>query len=295
MLKNFLKLKIVLLILGGALLLLVSFLLIFNSFSLSEKHHNYHYSQPSEKEFFEMTYQFRRDEFDLSDSNVVAGIIPHHLLAGDLIANFFANLEGKDYDLVALIGPNHFGSGQALAISSNYVWKTPYGELEADIDAIELMTQSGLLELDNEALVGEHSIASAASYIKKTFPRAKLLPIILRDSYSEQEANDLANYLNKFNKRRNILVLASADFSHYKTSQEAQLDDAYSLEVLRNMDLAYVYNMAVDSPAAIYTVLLYSQLNDAQFKLQKNTNSALLVNREDIDSTTSYVTGYFIE
>lgn len=256
---------------------------------------NYHYSEPRDREFFESTYQFKSDEFDLENSPVLAGIIPHHLVAGDLIANFFANLEGEDYETVVLIGPNHFSSGKAQAISSNWGYKTPYGILEADIATISAMESDGLLALENEALIGEHAINSEVSYIKKTFPQAKLLPLILRHSYTKEEAKDLANYLYKLKSEKNILVLASTDFSHYKTSDLAQVDDAYSLEVLGNMDLDNIYKIEVDSRATIYTIALYSQLNEASFKLQRNTNSALLAGRDDIESTTSYITGYFIK
>lgn len=296
MLKRLVKYRIILFILGGGLLILASFL------CLSSKENNtvesldkYHLAEPLDIDFYETSYQFRQDELNLEGREVLAGIIPHHLLAADLIANFFANLESKDYETIVLIGPNHFSTGKGQAISSNWAWNTPYGPLYADIATISAMESDGLLAVENEALIGEHAIASEVAYIKKTFPEAKLLPIILRDSYTKEEAKDLANYLYKLKNEKNILVIASTDFSHYKTSELAQKDDAYSLEVLNTLDLENIYKIEVDSRAAIYTLALYSQLNEANFKLQINTNSALLLKRDDIESTTSYITGYFLK
>jgi uncharacterized FAD-dependent dehydrogenase len=37
----------------------------------------------------------------------------------------------------------------------------------------------------------------------------------------------------------------------------------------------------------------YAELSGASFKLLRNSNSALLVGRNDIEQTTSYITGYF--
>jgi AmmeMemoRadiSam system protein B len=223
MLRLIVKFRIFLFILGGSLFLVASFFLI--SPLRTETANNeisYHYSNPSDIEFFETTYQFRGDEIDLSDLDVFSGIIPHHLLAGDLIANFFSNLEGKDYDLIVLIGPNHFSSGKSEAISSVYNWETPYGVLESDKGVIRALERDGLLVIENEAMIGEHSMNSEVSYIKKTFPNAKLVPIILKHSYTKDEASYLANYLDKLGKNKKILMLASCDFSHYKSSKQAQ-------------------------------------------------------------------------
>ena len=46
-------------------------------------------------------------------------------------------------------------------------------------------------------------------------------------------------------------------FSHYKNSDQAQKDDKESIEVITNFDFKNVYNINVDSPASIYTLLKY--------------------------------------
>ncbi|MDD5032224.1 MAG: AmmeMemoRadiSam system protein B, partial [Patescibacteria group bacterium] len=91
---------------------------------------NVHSANPAGWEFYETAFKFKKIEFDLSGKEVVAGIIPHHLLAADLIAEFFYNLRGKNYDTVILLGPNHFDSGNYSMITSGYDWQTPYGHLE---------------------------------------------------------------------------------------------------------------------------------------------------------------------
>ena len=105
----------------------------------------------------------------------------------------------------------------------------------------------------------------------------------------------MAEALFKISQNKKILVLASVDFSHYKTSPEAQRDDKRSIAAIRSFDFRGVYQIEADSPPSIYTLLKFSQLNRARFSLLANTNSALLAGKPGLLSTTSYVTGFFVQ
>ncbi|NUM25054.1 MAG: AmmeMemoRadiSam system protein B [Candidatus Buchananbacteria bacterium] len=264
--------------------------------SVSDIQPKLHSANPDDKDFFETAYHFADKNIDLSGKRVVAGIIPHHLLAADLIADFFHNLEGQNYDSIILLGPNHFLSGQSDIITSAYDWQTPYGILEHDDDTLhDLLFVSGLdVGVEESVVQGEHAISSEVAFIKKTFPQAKFTPLILKPGVNQQQAVELAETLFKISQDKKILVLVSADFSHYKTSQEAQRDDVRSIAAITNFDFSSIYDIDVDSPPSIYTLLKFSQLNGAGFELLDNSNSALLSGRADLTSTTSYVTGYVV-
>lgn len=268
--------------------------LIEQSKTTNNKKINYHYSYPSDQEFFETSYKFTKPQNDLPTNNIVSGIIPHHLLAADLIADFFNNLSGENFDTVVLLGPNHFSTGNSDIISSSYSWQTPYGVLSPDNDIFNTLSQSINIEIDETAIDKEHSITSEVAFIKKTFPQAEFLPIILKTNINQAVANNLAEALFNISKDKKILVLASVDFSHYKTNAEAQIDDAHSIQALETANLDKIYDLALDSPASIFTLLKYSLLRQTNFSLLANSNSALLSDQLDIQSTTSYITGYFL-
>jgi len=261
---------------------------------LNKAEPKFHAAYPNDREFFETAYKFSGKDFELSGKNVVAGIIPHHLLAADLIANFFRNLEGQDYDAVILIGPNHFLLGQSDIITSAYDWQTPYGVLGQDGSILKELLDIGKIRVEEDVMQGEHSINSEVAFIKKTFPNATFLPIILKPNVDEQTATDLAEALFKIYQNKKVLVLASVDFSHYKTSQEAQQDDKASIAAITGFDFSNIYHLAIDSPASIYTLLKFSQLSKAKFNFLANSNSAILSGKPDLSSTTSYVTGFFV-
>jgi AmmeMemoRadiSam system protein B len=250
-----------------------------------------HFSNPRDLEFFETAFKFKKNELDLSKNDVVAGVIPHHLLAADLIAEFFENLKGKSYDTVILMGPNHFNAGEAKMITSAYDWQTPYGRLEVDDEILDKISKD--VKINEEAITNEHSMTSEVAFIKKAFPQAKFLPIILKPSATPAEAGDLARELFDLSRNKKTLLLASVDFSHYKNSETAQKNDAESVEAILSFDFDKIYNLDIDSPASIYALLKFSQLSTAGFKLLYNSNSAILAGKPDLKSTTSYVTGYF--
>lgn len=254
----------------------------------------FHSANPNNKEFFETAYSFANKKTNFTDGDVVAGIIPHHLLAADLIADFFHNLEGQNYDLVVLIGPNHFLTGQSDIITSIYDWQTPYGILRHDDEVLVKLLNTDLdIDIEENVIENEHSINSEVAFIKKTFPQAAFVPFVLKPTVDQQTAVKLAEALFKISQDKKVLVLASVDFSHYKTSQEAQYDDERSIAAIGGFNFSDIYNIEVDSPPSIYTLLEFSRLSGTDFELLNNSNSALLSGRPDLISTTSYVTGYF--
>lgn len=276
----------------GAGLITAYFVFLEPAIKTSEEGSKLNSANPAESSFYENLYKFPKKQIIFFEAPV-AGVIPHHLLAGDLLAEFFSNLDFFDYDTIVLIGPNHFNAGAGKIISSAVAWQTPYGILPIDQDLLEEMEKDNLVSAEDGVLNGEHAVNAEVAFIKKTFPNAKFLPLILRSNVLPAEAEEIAKNIYSASKKKKILLLSSTDFSHYKTSAEAQADDKNSLAVLENSALDQVYNMAVDSPAATYALIKYASFFGAKFTLLRNSNSALLAGKDDIQSTTSYITGYF--
>ena len=254
-----------------------------------------HQSNPADKEFYDTVYGFVGKDIDLSTANVVAGVGPHHLLAGDMIAEFYHNYAGLDFDTVVLLGPNHFLAGRGQIITSDYDWQTPFGRLEVDKALLAKLQLRVGASIEPEVIAGDHAITSQTAFIKKTFPLAKFVPLLLSPENIPVAAENLAEALFILAREQKILLIASVDFSHYQDSQTAIQHDQASITTLQVGDLAQVYNLNIDSPPSIYTLLKYSQLQGKSFQLLNNSNSALLSGQADLKSTTSYVTGYFVD
>ena len=253
----------------------------------------FHYAEPNDLDFYETAYHFVNKKINFKDENIIGGIIPHHLLAADLIAEFFSNFN-NDYETIILIGPNHFSAGKSKIISSARNWQTPYGVLKYDKYVINELSLFNEIKIEENIFEKEHAINSEVAFIKKTFSNAKFVPLVLRDNIDEKAVTELALRLADIAKNKKILILSSVDFSHYKDNLTAQKNDEISIGAIESFNFNEIYNLDIDSPASIYTLLKFGELNNSEFNLLNNSNSAILSNKLNLKSTTSYVTGYFV-
>ncbi len=249
-------------------------------------------SEPNDKEFYETASSFKKKSMDFSESPV-GMIVPHHLLAADLIAEAFSNLKPEDYETVVLISPNHFDIGDSKVISSGYPFDTPYGRLETDSRLFRQLAKGGTVSPNEEVFSREHGILGEVSFIKKYLPDVKVLPLVLKPNLSDHEVDALVDKLIDISRSRRTLVILSADFSHYKTSQEAQADDKRSLIVLSSGDPNKAKNAEIDTKPGLRLIMEYAKKLGSKFSVLNNSNSAILSGVDDVEETTSYITGYF--
>jgi len=250
-------------------------------------------ASPADKNFYETAFRFVKNDRPVN-GEIIAAITPHHLLAADLIAELYQTIGKEKFNTIVLIGPNHYNLGPDQIQTTLNEWQTPYGLLSADTQLGKKLLSDSLVKENNEVFKNEHSINSQVSFIKKVFPLSTFLPLILKSGTKPNQAEELARGIIKAAGNKRILVIVSVDFSHQTTNLTAQANDQVSLKTLNDFNFDQVDKLAVDSPAALYTLMKYCQLKNSQFQLITNTNSALLSGNLDLADVTSYLTGIFI-
>src|SRR3989344_6065645 len=155
---------------------------------------------------------------------IKGGIIPHHLFPGFILADFFKRLSFQNPKKIILIGPNHYEKGNFKALTSLYSWGTPFGIVKPDIDIINLLLSQNLVQVNEDALPGDHSVSGSIPFMKYYLPEAKIVPIILKGGFSQKEAEVLAENLKQL-VSDDVVVVAAVDFSHYLTSPQAKEKD----------------------------------------------------------------------
>lgn len=221
-------------------------------------HFSYFLDQKSYQPFYENI-----GESSIIKENVYGGILPHHLIAKREFGRFFTALEKQKPKVVVVIGPNHMNVGKSGILSTSLSYYTPYGILKTDSNLIERLTESELVKKNDLPFDEEHSISAETAFIKKTFPEAKFIPIILKSNTTEEDADRLGVLLNKI-LPENSLVLASVDFSHYQPDIVAGFHDKTSLSAIKNFDFEHIYNLEIDSPASLVALLSYLKIRGAQ-------------------------------
>lgn len=231
------------------------------------------------------------------DAAIAGGILPHHLLAGNMIAEFFETLSENPPETLVVIGPNHKRTGIGGLHTSTLDWGTSFGVVETDQDLTQrLVTEYNALQNDS-LMENEHSVSSLVPYVSYYLPGTKLAPILLHGNYPAEDSLKLGSFLAQTVKSDpGIAVIASIDFSHYLDTDSAGKMDEITLEAIRSRDLNSISRMGndnLDSPASLITFLgAMDQIGAAGPEVTAHDNSYGITGG-GADYTTSYFTMFF--
>ncbi len=115
--------------------------------------------------------------------------------------------------------------------------------------------------------------------------------MIIRSSTTYAEAVQFGQQLAQ-SLPKNSLVIASVDFSHYMSQDQALPLDQHSAQQLKLLDPAQAKLVEADSPQTLVAITAYMQARDAkEFSVQAVENSATWSN--DLLRTTGYVIGFY--
>jgi predicted class III extradiol MEMO1 family dioxygenase len=235
---------------------------------------------------------------------VIGVILPHHLLVEKYIDEFYRELSSEnDFENIILLSPNHFNTGFSYIQSS----KDSLEEFGIDIN------KERFIGLNNDDFVREHGIKNQYMFIRKYFPNAKILPIIIKETTPRDRLDKFINILQDLNKEK-LLIIASLDFSHYTAEETALINDKRMTEWFENLDVIYTNDddfnktkelaknsdpsdengIAVDSPETLYVFI--SLMRDSGLtkgQIWKRTSSASLTGISDPEQNTSHIFALF--
>jgi AmmeMemoRadiSam system protein B len=221
-----------------------------------------------------------------SEDVISLGITSHHLpTALPLIFNFYQSLENSTgpRETFVILAPDHLEKCRKEAVISKKSYSTPYGTLEIDQKLASDFLDAGIPDGKN-CFEGDHSIGAQTIMIKKIFPDAKILPVVLSSSATRETEEKIEQLL--WEKRANIFVLGSIDFSHHHLFAEAQMIDGRTQKIIEDLDGDKLTLENVDSPATAKIILRLANREKSKTIIIDRKNS---YNFSGIDQDT---TGY---
>lgn len=156
-------------------------------------------------------------------SNLHALIVPHagYVYSAPVAAYAYKLLEGKQYDTIIVIGPDHHIGFNGAWIPDATHFETPLGLVELSPKVSELRKNKIFTDIP-ESRDQEHSVEIQLPFLQKTLkPGFKLIPIVA----GRVKPEDLAAALKPLIDDRTLIV-ASSDLSHYHPYEEAKKLDA---------------------------------------------------------------------
>jgi len=178
--------------------------------------------------------------------STVGLVSPHagYMFSGPVAAHGYKRLaeDGKP-DVVVLLGPNHSGSGSALAMMKEGVWRTPLGDVEIDSStASAILGASNIIDADDSAHAFEHSIEVQLPFLQFLYGASfKFVPIcfLMQDLRSSREVGlSVAKAL----EGKNAVVIASTDMTHYEPQKMAEEKDKATIDAVLKLDEERLYS-----------------------------------------------------
>ncbi|MBI2309289.1 AmmeMemoRadiSam system protein B [Candidatus Collierbacteria bacterium] len=219
---------------------------------------------------------------------IVSGIVPHHLVADEIILKLFSTLAKQNPKTIILISPDHWGVARSNFTTTA---ENTFGDVPVDTSLREKLMKelTPSIKFDDELLSHEHGITGLIPYIKKLSPKSKVIPIAISAITSEITLDKISQFLSKTDSE--VVIVASSDFSHYLPSLAADLHDSTSIAAISTFDRSNFRNLEIDCWQCLYIVSSVSELKNAKnSELIGHSNSAKLSTSENTaPETTSYV------
>lgn len=221
---------------------------------------------------------------------IIGAVLPHagHVFSGYQTVPFFQCLKNEKIvpDTFVIINPNHSANGPGIARDPHEIWRNAAGDIMQD------MNLSGHLPYPENPLAqgNEHSAEVIIPFIQYYFRNhdVKILPLCVKDQTGNTARKLAAGLYQAVSETgRNIILLASSDFSHFLTPEQGYEQDQMVLEKIFIKDIEGLEKtvkknrISICGYGPVMTLMAYAEL------VNEDYNSLLLARGHSGEVTPS--------
>ncbi len=185
------------------------------------------------------------------------GVLSPHaglLYSGPVAGAVYSSVELPD--TFVLIGPNHTGLGAPISLMASGQWETPLGTVNIDEPlAAAILSKSSRIHEDTLAHIREHSLEVQLPFIQYFKEKFTIVPIQMLDVRLEsclEVGRAVAGAIidgrgTRDEGRRDFLIVASSDMSHYESAERAKEKDYKAIHQILDLDPEGLYHAVRDS------------------------------------------------
>jgi AmmeMemoRadiSam system protein B len=195
-----------------------------------------------------------------------AAIVPHagYEYSGPIAALAYRAIAGeRPPESVLVLGVDHYARSRGAALSA-VPWETPLGPTAIAGPLLSALDRPPL-EVDEGAHAIEHSIEVQLPFLEYVLPRPRFVPLELGFDTFEALAR-IADVVRQAIAGKDVLVLASTDFSHYVPATVAERLDRLAIEAILSRDARRLYEVVAAEEISMCgiapTTVLLSALAD---------------------------------
>ena len=191
---------------------------------------------------------YARQEPVQAKERVRACLVPHagYTYSGAVAGAVFSRIALTRK--ILLLGVRHYPRGEALAILSEGVWRTPLGDAPVDsVLAQRLREECPALREDNEAHSGEHSLEVELPFLQVLDPGFSFVPVAV-GTLRPQELKELGEGIARVlaESPEEILIVTSSDMNHYEDDETTRHKDQIAIDRMLQLDPAGLYEVCRD-------------------------------------------------
>jgi len=173
---------------------------------------------------------------------VRAAVVPHagYEFSGAIAAHAYARIAAdRPPESVLVLGVDHHGASRGASLSDR-AWLTPLGPTAVDHDLVRALAHSPI-EVDEAAHAREHSIEVQLPFLEYVLPKPRFVALEVGFgplAFLEEVAAVVRDAIHG----RDVLVLASTDFSHYVPVRTADRLDHLAIDQILARDARGLYD-----------------------------------------------------
>ncbi len=177
----------------------------------------------------------------------LAVVCPHagYVYSGLVAAAAYRQLEGFKYSTVVVVSPSHQEYFEFSSVLCRGAYSTPLGVVPVDTALADRLVAAGAPSVHcgreghyNSGQMGEHSLEVQLPFLQTVLGKFHLVPVVM-GSQRPEHCKALGDALAKaVGNRKDVLLVASSDLSHFHTDQQARSIDSRTADCVARFDPA---------------------------------------------------------
>ncbi|HEX7467944.1 MAG TPA: AmmeMemoRadiSam system protein B [Methanobacterium sp.] len=176
-----------------------------------------------------------------SKRDIKGVIAPHagYIYSGPVAAHTYHEIAEDGFpETFIILCPNHTGMGSGVSAMKEGSWETPLGLADIDSEFADLMIKNArIIDSNADAHLREHSAEVQLPFLQYLNPDFKFVPVTMwmQDIETSTEIGN-SIYKTASELGRDVVVIASTDFTHYQPQNVAQTQDMKVIDAIKAMD-----------------------------------------------------------
>jgi len=175
---------------------------------------------------------------DVVNAHINAIIVPHagYVYSGQTAAYAYNAVMNKSYDAIIVVGPSHKKYFKGISLYPGDAYRTPLGDVKIDKELRDdMIDENNRIVLSDEGHIEEHSIEVQLPFLQLIFGDFQFVPVVMGDQ-TRSTVEKLSRKIDEICHRKNALLIASTDLSHYYPYESAVNIDSGVIDAVSRYD-----------------------------------------------------------